>query len=48
MYAPPGKPAAVIGLTRYGASAKYETMYKELGLTVEKVVETAKGLAQSP
>jgi transketolase len=36
----------VLGLTRYGASAKYETIYKELGLTVDKVVETAKGLVK--
>jgi transketolase len=39
-----GGNGVVLGLTRYGASAKYETIYKELGLTVDKVVETAKGL----
>jgi transketolase len=32
----------VLGLTRFGASSPYERIYKELGLTVDRVVETAK------
>jgi transketolase len=35
----------IIGLTRYGASAPYEKIYEELGLTVERVVAAAKRLA---
>jgi len=34
----------VIGLERFGASAPYETIYKELGITAEAVVEAAKQL----
>jgi transketolase len=41
-----GGNGVVLGLSRYGASAKYEMIYKELGLTVDKVVETAKSLAK--
>ncbi len=37
----------VLGLSRYGASAPYERIYEELGLTVQKVVEAAKGLLSS-
>jgi transketolase len=32
----------VLGLTRFGASAPYERIYEELGLTVERIVATAK------
>ncbi|MDB4880729.1 MAG: transketolase [Gemmatimonadetes bacterium] len=35
----------VLGIDRYGASAPYETVYSELGITVEKVVEAAAELA---
>ena len=41
-----GANGVVIGIERYGASAPYETIYKELGLTVDKLVETAKGLVK--
>ncbi|CAN5819299.1 transketolase [soil metagenome] len=39
-----GSNGVVIGIDRYGASAPYETIYTELGITVEKVVEAASGL----
>ena len=44
----PDVPAKVLALAaqRYGASAPFETIYKELGLTVDKLVETAKGLVK--
>ncbi len=32
----------VLGLTRYGASAPYATIYEELGLTVDRVVAASK------
>jgi transketolase len=35
----------VMGLERYGASAPYERIYEELGLTVDRVVEEATRLA---
>ena len=41
-----GSNGVVIGIDRYGASAPFETIYKELGLTVEKVVEAARGLLE--
>jgi transketolase len=41
-----GSDGVVLGVDRFGASAPYETVYKELGLTVEKVVEAAKGLVK--
>ena len=31
----------VLGLTRFGASAPYERIYEELGLTVDRIVSTA-------
>jgi transketolase len=37
-----GSDGAVLGLTRFGASAPYERIYEELGLTVQKVVDAAK------
>ena len=36
-----GKDGAIIGLERFGASAPYQRIYQELGLTVDRVVETA-------
>jgi transketolase len=41
-----GSHGAIMGIERYGASAPFETIYKELGLTVDKLVETAKGLVK--
>jgi transketolase len=41
-----GLEGTVLGLTRYGASAPYETIYKELGLTVDRVVDAAQKLAK--
>src|SRR5258707_1564882 len=42
-----GSNGVVLGLERFGASAPYETIYKELGLTVDKIVETARKLVGS-
>jgi transketolase len=39
-----GDTGTVLGLERFGASAPYERLYEELGLSVEKVVEAARGL----
>jgi transketolase len=39
-----GSNGVVLGIDRYGASAPYETIYTELGLTVDKVVAAANGL----
>jgi transketolase len=39
-----GSDGVVLGLTRYGASAPYEKVYEELGITVEKVVAAAMSL----
>jgi transketolase len=39
-----GSDGVVIGLERFGASAPYERIYQELGLTVEHLVRTAKQL----
>jgi transketolase len=36
--------SAQIGINRFGASAPFQTLYQELGLTVENVVATAKKL----
>jgi transketolase len=41
-----GSNGVVIGIDRYGASAPFETIYKELGLTVDKIVEAAQGLVK--
>lgn len=35
---------AVVGLDHFGGSAPYQTLYKEFGITAEKVVEAAKKL----
>ena len=40
-----GSTGEVIGLDRYGASAPYQRIYTELGLTVDHIVDTAKRLA---
>jgi transketolase len=42
-----GSDGIVLGLERFGASAPYERIYEELGLTVEKLVEAAKKVASS-
>jgi transketolase len=39
-----GSNGVALGLTRFGASAPYEKIYEELGITVQKVVDAAKGL----
>ena len=40
-----GTDGVALGLHRFGASAPYKELYEHLGLTVAKVVETAKQLA---
>jgi len=42
-----GSDGVVLGIDRYGASAPYETIYAELGLTVDKVVEAARGVVHA-
>ncbi|MHB1163482.1 MAG: transketolase-like TK C-terminal-containing protein, partial [Minisyncoccota bacterium] len=37
-----GEQGEVLGLSRFGASAPYETVYRELGITVDRLVEAAK------
>ena len=37
-----GDKGVVLGIERFGASAPYQRIYQELGLTVERIVETAK------
>ncbi|MGH2610843.1 MAG: transketolase-like TK C-terminal-containing protein [Tepidiformaceae bacterium] len=37
-----GDRGAIIGLEHFGASAPYQRIYQELGLTVERVVEKAR------
>jgi len=39
-----GDRGAVLGIERFGASAPYQRIYQELGLTVENVVRRAKEL----
>ena len=39
-----GEHGAIIGLERFGASAPYQRIYQELGLTVDRVVDTARKL----
>jgi transketolase len=41
-----GSNGVVLGIDRYGASAPYETIYTELGLTVDKVVAAANSVVQ--
>ena len=38
-----GDNGVVMGLERFGASAPYETVYQQLGLTVDELVEAAIG-----
>jgi transketolase len=42
-----GSNGVVLGIDRYGASAPYETIYTELGLTVDKLVEAARGVVSA-
>ena len=39
-----GERGVMVGIERFGASAPYQRIYKELGLTVERVVEVAQQL----
>jgi transketolase len=39
-----GGDGEVLGLDRFGASAPYQRIYTELGLTVDRIVSTAKSL----
>ena len=39
-----GCDGVAMGIDRFGASAPYKQIYEHLGLTVEKLVEAAKGL----
>jgi transketolase len=39
-----GEKGLILGLERFGASAPYQRLYQELGLTVERVVDAAKRL----
>ena len=41
-----GEDGVVLGLERFGASAPYERIYEELGLTVDRVVDTAMTLVR--
>jgi transketolase len=40
-----GERGVIVGIERFGASAPFQTVYKELGLTVERIVREAKTLA---
>ena len=42
-----GLDGVVVGLDRFGASAPYQTIYRELGLTPEAVAEAARGVLAS-
>ena len=39
-----GDHGAVLGIERFGASAPYQRIYQEFGLTVDNVVQKAKEL----
>jgi len=39
-----GGAGAVVGLERFGASAPYERIYRELGVTPERVAEVVRSL----
>jgi transketolase len=39
-----GDDGVALGLNRFGASAPYKDLYEHLGLTVAKIVETARQL----
>ena len=40
-----GRNGAILGIERFGASAPYQRIYKELGLTVDDVVARVRNLA---
>jgi transketolase len=42
-----GSNGVVLGIDRFGASAPFETIYQELGLTVDKVVAAAQSLVRA-
>jgi len=42
-----GDHGMVMGIERFGASAPYQRIYQELGLTVDNVVKRAKELLQA-
>jgi len=42
-----GDNGAILGLERFGASAPYQRLYQELGLTVERVISEAKRLLRA-
>jgi len=39
-----GERGVIMGIERFGASAPYQRIYQELGLTVDRVVESAREL----
>ena len=39
-----GDNGVVLGIDRFGASAPYEKIYEELGITVDKLVDAAERL----
>ena len=41
-----GDNGVILGIDRFGASAPYQTIYKELGLTVDKIVDAAKKIVR--
>ena len=43
-----GLDGAVVGLDRFGASAPYQALYRELGLTTEAVVEAVRVVRRAP
>ena len=43
-----GDAGVAIGLDRFGASAPYEEIYRQLGLTVDRIVQTARQLIGQP
>lgn len=42
-----GADGIALGIRRFGASAPYKEIYEHLGITVAKIVESAKGLARA-
>jgi transketolase len=43
-----GEGGTILGIERFGASAPYQRIYQELGLTVDRVVDAARGLLAAP
>ncbi|HLE56895.1 MAG TPA: transketolase [Rhodothermia bacterium] len=43
-----GDDGVIVGIERFGASAPYKDIYTHLGLTVDRLVDTAKQLVQRP